>query len=82
MRRRIKFGVPVLVDARKPAAFRLNVQDWTLIFNFSGQNVCADRRGVLYGKKELLEEMHPFRGVAVIRTVSFEKTTYAGIPKF
>ncbi|MBA3694683.1 MAG: aminotransferase class V-fold PLP-dependent enzyme, partial [Acidobacteria bacterium] len=37
--------------------------------------------GVLYGKQELLETMNPFMGGGdMIRTVTFEKTTYAGLP--
>ena len=37
--------------------------------------------GVLYGKKEWLEKMPPYQtGGGMIRTVTFEKTTYAGLP--
>ena len=37
--------------------------------------------GVLYGKAELLEAMPPYQtGGAMIETVSFEKTTFAGLP--
>jgi cysteine desulfurase/selenocysteine lyase len=37
--------------------------------------------GVIYGKAELLEKMNPFQGGGdMIRTVTFEKTTYAGLP--
>ena len=33
--------------------------------------------GVLYGRKELLEEMHPYQGGGeMIKEVTFEKTTY------
>ncbi len=37
--------------------------------------------GVLYGKRALLEKMPPvFGGGDMIRSVTFEKTTYAGLP--
>lgn len=37
--------------------------------------------GVLYGKKALLEELHPYQGGGeMIESVSFEKTTYNGLP--
>ena len=37
--------------------------------------------GVLYGKQALLESMPPYQGGGdMIRTVSFDKTTYAGLP--
>jgi cysteine desulfurase/selenocysteine lyase len=38
--------------------------------------------GILYGKKELLEKMPPYQtGGGMIRSVTFEKTTYAPIPE-
>ena len=37
--------------------------------------------GVLYGKQQLLEDLPPYHGGGdMIRTVSFEKTTYAELP--
>jgi len=37
--------------------------------------------GVLYGKKALLEKLHPYQGGGeMIESVSFEKTTYNGLP--
>lgn len=37
--------------------------------------------GVLYGKKEILQDMPPYQGGGdMIRTVSFEGTTYADLP--
>ncbi len=37
--------------------------------------------GILYGKKELLELLPPYQGGGeMIDTVTFEKTTYAGLP--
>jgi cysteine desulfurase/selenocysteine lyase len=80
-----KFGVPVLVDgAQAVPHFRVDVQDLDADFyTFSGHKMFAPTgSGVLYGKKELLEKMNPFQGGgSMIRTVSFEKTTYAGIPE-
>ncbi len=38
--------------------------------------------GVVYGKAEWLEKMNPFLGGgSMIRSVTFEKTTYAGLPE-
>jgi cysteine desulfurase/selenocysteine lyase len=80
-----KFGVPVLVDgAQAVPHFRVDVQDLDADFyTFSGHKMFAPTgSGVLYGKKELLEKMNPFQGGgSMIRTVTFEKTTYAGIPE-
>jgi cysteine desulfurase/selenocysteine lyase len=37
--------------------------------------------GIVYGKARLLEEMNPFQGGGdMIKSVTFEKTTYAGLP--
>ncbi len=37
--------------------------------------------GVLYGKEELLKMLPPYQGGGeMIETVTFEKTTYAGLP--
>jgi cysteine desulfurase / selenocysteine lyase len=80
-----KFGVPVLVDgAQATPHFPVDVQDLDADFyTFSGHKMFAPTgSGVLYGKKHLLEKMQPFQGGgSMIRTVTFEKTTYAGIPE-
>lgn len=80
-----KFGVPVLVDgAQAVPHFRVDVQDLDADFyTFSGHKMFAPTgSGVLYGKKELLDKMNPFQGGgSMIRTVTFEKTTYAPIPE-
>jgi cysteine desulfurase/selenocysteine lyase len=80
-----KYGVPVLVDgAQAVPHFRVDVQDLDADFyTFSGHKMFAPTgSGVLYGKKELLDKMNPFQGGgSMIRTVTFEKTTYAGIPE-
>ncbi|MGI8638468.1 MAG: SufS family cysteine desulfurase [Pyrinomonadaceae bacterium] len=79
-----KFGVPVLLDAAQAVPhMQVDVQDLDCDFlTFSGHKMFAPTgSGVLYGKKELLEKMNPFQGGGdMIRTVTFEKTTYAGLP--
>jgi cysteine desulfurase / selenocysteine lyase len=80
-----KFGVPVLVDgAQAVPHMRVDVQDLDADFyTFSGHKMFAPTAsGVLYGKKEWLEKLPPYQGGgSMIRTVSFEKTTYAGLPE-
>ena len=79
-----KFGVPVLVDAAQSVPHaKIDVQDFDCDFlAFSGHKMYAPTgSGVLYGKKEFLEKMPPFMGGGdMIRTVTFEKTTFAGLP--
>lgn len=80
-----KFGVPVLVDgAQAIPHFPVDVQDLDADFYvFSGHKMFAPTgSGILYGKKELLEKMPPYQtGGSMIRTVTFEKTTFAGLPE-
>ena len=49
---------------------------------FSGHKIYAPSGiGVLYGKKELLDEMHPYQGGGdMIKSVTFEKTIYNDVP--
>jgi cysteine desulfurase/selenocysteine lyase len=79
-----KYGVPVLVDGAQGAPhLTVDVQDLDCDFYaLSGHKMFAPTgSGVVYGKAELLEQMNPFQGGgAMIRTVTFEKTTYAGLP--
>ncbi|MGH9944149.1 MAG: SufS family cysteine desulfurase [Pyrinomonadaceae bacterium] len=79
-----KQGVPVLVDGAQGAPhLKLDVQDLDCDFyTISGHKMFAPTgSGVLYGKAEWLERMNPFMGGGdMIRTVTFEKTTYAGLP--
>jgi len=51
-------------------------------FVFSGHKVYGPTGvGVLYGKESLLDAMAPWEGGGdMIRTVTFEETTYAGLP--
>ena len=80
-----KFGVPVCVDgAQAVPHMRVDVRELDADFYaFSGHKMFAPTgSGVLYGKKEWLEKMLPYQGGgSMIRTVTFEKTTYAGLPE-
>jgi cysteine desulfurase / selenocysteine lyase len=80
-----KFGVPVLVDAAQSVPhFPVDVQDLDCdFFVFSGHKMYAPTgSGVLYGKRKWLEQMPPYQtGGGMIRTVSFEGSTYAPIPE-
>ncbi|MDX6696307.1 MAG: cysteine desulfurase / selenocysteine lyase [Blastocatellia bacterium] len=79
-----KYGVPVLIDgAQGIVHLPIDVQELDCDFYaFSGHKMFAPTgSGVVYGKAELLEQMNPFQGGGdMIRTVTFEKTTYAGLP--
>jgi len=79
-----KFGVPVCVDgAQSVPHFPVDVQDLDCdFFAFSGHKMFGPTgSGVLYGKKEWLEKMPPYQtGGGMIRTVSFDGTTFAGLP--
>ena len=79
-----KFGVPVFVDgAQSVPHFPVDVQDLDCdFFTFSGHKMFAPTgSGILYGKREWLDKMPPYQtGGGMIRTVSFEKTTFAPIP--
>ena len=79
-----KFGVPVLVDAAQSVPhFPVDVQDLDCdFFAFSGHKMFGPTgSGVIYGKREWLDKMPPYQtGGGMIRTVSFEGTTFAPIP--
>ncbi|MEO6049753.1 MAG: cysteine desulfurase [Pyrinomonadaceae bacterium] len=79
-----KFGVPVCVDAAQSVPhFPVDVQDLDAdFFVFSGHKMFAPTgSGVMYGKRTWLDQMPPYQtGGGMIRTVSFEGTTYAPIP--
>jgi cysteine desulfurase/selenocysteine lyase len=79
-----KFGVPVMVDAAQSVPhFPVDVQDLDVdFFAFSGHKMFAPTgSGILYGKREWLDQMPPYQtGGGMIRTVSFEGTTFAPIP--
>jgi cysteine desulfurase/selenocysteine lyase len=76
--------VPVLVDgAQAVPHLRVDVQDLDCDFyTFSGHKVYGPTGiGVLYGKAQHLELMPPYQGGGdMIRSVSFEKTTWNELP--
>ncbi|HEX5544352.1 MAG TPA: cysteine desulfurase, partial [Nitrospira sp.] len=78
-------GIPVLVDGAQSAPhFPINVQAMDCdFFVFSGHKIFGPTGiGVLYGKASLLEKMPPYQGGgSMINDVTFEKTTYQGIPQ-
>ncbi|WP_217126641.1 cysteine desulfurase [Hydrogenophilus thiooxidans] len=78
-------GVPVLVDgAQAVPHMPVDVQALDADFYcFSGHKLFSPTGiGVLYGKAELLESMPPYQGGGdMIRTVSFEKSTFAPPPQ-
>jgi cysteine desulfurase/selenocysteine lyase len=79
-----KYGVPVLIDGAQSAPHMLvDVQDLDCDFYaFSGHKMFAPTgSGVVYGKARLLEQMNPFQGGGdMIKSVTFEKTTFADLP--
>ena len=77
-------GVSVLVDgAQAVAHVRVDVRELDCDFYaFSGHKVFGPTGiGVLYGRQELLDAMPPYQGGGdMIRSVTFEKTTYNDLP--
>jgi cysteine desulfurase / selenocysteine lyase len=77
-------NIPVLVDgAQAIPHFNVNVQALDCDFYaFSGHKRYGPTGiGVLYGKASLLEQMPPYQGGGeMIRSVTFEKTTYNTLP--
>ena len=77
-------GVPVLVDGAQ-AVPRMPVDVRALdcdFYAFSSHKLYGPTGvGVLYGKTRLLEEMPPYQGGGdMIRSVTFEKTTFNALP--
>jgi cysteine desulfurase/selenocysteine lyase len=77
-------NIPVLLDGAQ-AIPHMSVDMQALdcdFYVFSGHKLYAPTGvGVLYGKQALLEAMPPYQGGGdMIRTVTFEKSTYAGLP--
>jgi len=77
-------GAIILLDgAQAVSHFAVDLQDLDCDFYcFSGHKLYGPTgTGVLYGKQELLEAMPPYRGGGeMIKSVSFEKTTYNELP--
>ncbi|MEO0471586.1 MAG: cysteine desulfurase [Bacteroidota bacterium] len=79
-----EIDIPVLLDAAQvvPHA-EIDVQELDCDFMvFSGHKMFAPTgTGILYGKEKWLEEMPPYMGGGdMIKTVTFEKTTFNGLP--
>lgn len=77
-------GIPVLVDgAQSTPHFKVDMQELDCeFFAFSGHKIYGPTGvGVLYGKEEWLDRLPPYQGGGdMIKTVSFEKTTYNALP--
>ncbi len=77
-------GALFLVDGAQAAPhLKVDVQALDADFYaFSGHKVCGPTGiGILYGKSKLLNAMPPYQGGGdMIRTVTFEKTTYNELP--
>lgn len=76
--------IPVLIDGAQAVPHaKVDVQKLNADFYaFSAHKMCGPTGfGILYGKKELLEEMPPYRGGGdMIDKVTFEKTTWNDLP--
>jgi len=79
-----KYGAKVLIDGAQAIQHKkIDVQKLNCDFYvFSGHKMYAETGiGILYGKKELLEEIPPYQGGGdMIKSVRFEKTEYADLP--
>jgi len=79
-----RHGVRTLVDgAQSVSHMRIDVRQMdTDFFVFSGHKIFGPTGiGVVYGKREVLEDMPPWQGGGnMISDVTFEKTTYHGPP--
>ncbi|WP_185876825.1 aminotransferase class V-fold PLP-dependent enzyme [Blattabacterium cuenoti] len=79
-----KYGALVLIDgAQAPSNIDLNMQDLnTDFYVFSAHKMYGPTGiGILYGKKEILENIPPYQfGGEMIKNVSFKKTSYSDLP--
>jgi len=79
-----KVGAAVLIDgAQSIPHMKVDFQALDVDFYVaSAHKVCGPTgMGFLYGKQEWLEKLPPYQGGGeMIETVTFEKTTYAGLP--
>lgn len=79
-----RHGIPVLLDAAQAVQhMEVDVQDLDVDFlAFSSHKLYGPTGiGVLYGKEEWLNKLPPYQGGGeMIKTVTFEKTTYNDLP--
>ena len=77
-------GAAVLIDgAQSTPHMKVDFQKLNVDFYVtSAHKICGPTGvGLLYGKKEWLEKLPPYQGGGeMIETVTFKKTTYAGLP--
>lgn len=77
-------GVPVLIDGAQAISHRaVDVQDIGADFYaFSAHKMYGPTGvGILYGRRDLLEQMPPYQGGGeMVGHVTFQKTTYAELP--
>ena len=77
-------NIPVLIDGAQAIAHcKIDIQDLDCDFYcFSGHKIYGPMgTGVLYGKEKWLDAIPPYQGGGeMIKTVSFEKTTYNELP--
>lgn len=79
-----RHGIPVLLDAAQAVQhLTVDVQDLDVDFlAFSSHKIYGPTGfGILYGKEEWLNKLPPYQGGGeMIKTVTFEKTTYNDLP--
>jgi cysteine desulfurase/selenocysteine lyase len=79
-----KYNAHVMIDASQAVQhLEVDVQEMDVDFLvFSGHKIYGPTgTGILYGREQLLNEMEPWQGGGeMIKTVSFEKTTYNELP--
>lgn len=77
-------NIRIMIDgAQAVQHMKVNVSDLDVDFYcFSGHKMYGPTGiGVLYGKKEILDEMEPYQGGGdMIKSVTFEKTIYNDVP--
>ena len=76
--------IRIMIDgAQAVQHMKVNVSELDVDFYcFSGHKMYGPTGiGILYGKKEILEKMEPYQGGGdMIKSVTFEKTTYNDVP--